>query len=150
MSEYIIDGRVAVELNCIFNYLDLSIFYQIPKDLIELIRNSQDKNYKFVYDKTKSLNDQKLLSETRKLFSTIFIKYCCNSELQKELIEKCKENEKAWKEKYSYENLFPNDSKSKATEIKEEKNDLVKVEEEKKSIIVRIFDKIKKILSMKI
>ena len=142
MYDAAIYGKVAVELNAIFNHLDLGIFHKIPKKLMKKIESIQDKEYVFKYDNTKSLQEQKILRETRELFSAIYLQYCCDSKTKRELLEKCKENDILEQEKYSYDNLFKK-KEIIQEEDKIQKEEILPVVIKEESIIKIIFDKIK-------
>ena len=73
-------SRVMTEMDEILKYLDAEILNRIPKKLLNNIRLTKDKNYNFELDKTKTLDEQKLLNETKQYLSAIYIIYCCDRE----------------------------------------------------------------------
>ena len=84
---------------------------------------TKDKNYNFELDKTKTLDEQKLLNETKQYLSAIYIIYCCDREEQNRLINICKENDKKEDEKHNISNIFKEKQDKIKDKIKEEKLD---------------------------
>lgn len=87
-------SNVLTETSEILGYFDKSLLKKIPNNLIEKIKANANSQYKFTYDTTKELNDQKIMQETKDLISAIYLKYCCSKQEQQQLIEICKENER--------------------------------------------------------
>ncbi len=152
------EDRMLMELKEIFKYLEPDLYNKIP-DKIKNLVESYNGQYKFVYDKTKTLNEQNILQKTKD--SIVYIFYSIATPEERELVnkninnyeEKLKKEEEEKREKYSYNKLFDN-PKSKTNIVKpmEQVNNndntaLVKVEKE--SIITKIINKIKSIFSKK-
>jgi len=101
---------VATELIEIFKFVEEPVIEKIPEKVKEELERISNKEYKFEIDKTKTLNEQKILPETKQLLSAIFIKYCCKKEDGDEILIACKENdmrkEKEKIEKYSPDKMF--------------------------------------------
>lgn len=116
-------SRVMTEMDEILKYLDAEILNRIPKKLLNNIRLTKDKNYNFELDKTKTLDEQKLLNETKQYLSAIYIIYCCDREEQNRLINICKENDKKEDEKHNISNIFKKKQDKINDKIKEEKLD---------------------------
>ena len=112
MEESLIYSNVASELLEIFKYLDKEIKGKIPEKIEDNLEKIKNKEYKFAIDKTKELNEQKILPETRQILSIIYLKYCCSKEESDEIlqenyeIKRLKEIEK--REKYNPDNIFKN------------------------------------------
>ena len=76
-------AKAFSELNEIINNMTDSLKNKIPSKTIKAIELARDKNYKFNYDKSKSLNEQTLLPETKSLLSVIYSDYLCSPEERK-------------------------------------------------------------------
>lgn len=102
--------KAFVELNEIINHLNTNLKNKIPTKTLETIRNTGDKNYKFQYDNTQSLANQKLLPETISLLSIIYSDYLCSEEEKKKWDEYDKftlqKQEELKQKKYNANNLF--------------------------------------------
>lgn len=86
--------KCLVELDEVLKYLDDDELKKIPHNIINTIKLSKDKEYKWNYDTSKKLEEQNLNRKTIAMLSYINIKYLLNKE-QKELMEKYHEyNEK--------------------------------------------------------
>ena len=145
MESDLIYGNVATELLEIFKYLEIAIKEKIPVDLEQKLIELRNESYVFEIDKTKSLNDQKILPETRQILSMIYLKYCCSEEESADILNKKKskdlEIENIKREKYSVDNIF---NSEKNVEIKEEPTNMeMIVYNETTSIYQKIIHKIK-------
>ena len=141
----LIYGNVATELLEIFKYLEIAIKEKIPVDLEQKLIELRNESYVFEIDKTKSLNDQKILPETRQILSMIYLKYCCSEEESADILNKKKskdlEIENIKREKYSVDNIF---NSEKNVEIQEEPTNMeMIVYNETTSIYQKIIYKIK-------
>ena len=116
--------NAAAELVEIFKFVEEPVLEKIPEKIKEELKRISNKDYKFELDKTKKLNEQKLLLETKNLLAGIFIKYCCREEDGNEILVACRENdiklEKEKREKYNPDAIF---------DKKEEKVEVIKNEE---------------------
>jgi len=72
MEESLIYSNVASELLEIFKYLDRELKEKIPHKLKESLERIQNKEHKLNIDKTKTLNEQSLLPQTRQILSIIY------------------------------------------------------------------------------
>lgn len=146
MVNNILYSNIATEILEICSYLDEKIFLKIPKKVIENLNNIKNENHIFKIDKTKTLDEQNMLKETREIFSILFLKYCCTKEEAEELIKEnrqrniAEENEKNIR--YNTESIFRNNTKN---EIKQDTTQIVPIEE--KPFYLNIIDKIKKLFS---
>ena len=75
--------EVAVEVNTIFDNMSISILNKIPLKIRDFFKNNASTNYYFIYDKTKSLNEQNIKDETRGIIAILYRDYICN-ETEKE------------------------------------------------------------------
>lgn len=152
------EDRILMELKEIFKYLDSDVYDRIPDKYKNLVE-SYNGQYKFIYDKTKSLNDQDVLQKTKD--SIIYIFYSIATPEEREIInkninkyEEVKSEEEAKREKYSYDKLFENtnvvfDANQSNEQKKIDTNETAIAKIEKKSIITKIINKIKSIFSKK-
>ena len=53
-------SEAAVEFNSILEYTSEDLKNKIPKKFLDFLQSIQSKTYKFEYDKTKKLDEQKL------------------------------------------------------------------------------------------
>ena len=110
MEDSLIYSNVASELLEIFKYLDKELKEKIPEKLKESLERITNKEHNFKIDKTKELNEQNVLPQTKQVLSMIYLKYCCTREEANTLIEenyniqKQKEMEKY--EKYNPDTIF--------------------------------------------
>ena len=145
MESDLIYGNVAAELLEIFKYLERTIKEKIPVDLEQKLIELRNESYVFKIDKTKSLNDQNILPETRQILSMIYLKYCCSEEESADILKKKKskdlEIENIKREKYSVDNIF--DSEKNVETQEEPTNMEMIVYNETTSIYQKIIHKIK-------
>lgn len=139
-------SEVAVEINSIFENMSIALLSKIPKNFRNFFIEIASENYKFEYNKTVSLNEQKLLPKTKGILALIYRDYLCN-ELEKERYNKeynrvilLKEQEK--NEKYDPNNLF----KAKITENNCSDINILPIEYKKTSLLKKIIEKFKNIL----
>ena len=142
MESNLIYSNVATELLEIFKYLEKAVKEKIPTDLENKLIELKNEDYVFNLDKSKNLDEQDILPETRQILSMIYLKYCCSEEEANEILSikknKDLEIEKIKSEKYSIDNIFTTDEK-----IEEPKNVEMIVYEEESSIYKKIINKIK-------
>jgi len=121
MEESLIYSNVASELLEIFKYLDRELKEKIPHKLKESLERIQNKEHKLNIDKTKTLNEQSLLPQTRQILSIIYLKYCCSPEEAKNIIdedyERKKQKEIEKNEKYNPDNIFRNKEKESVKQV---------------------------------
>ena len=139
-------SEAAVEINSIFENMSIALLSKIPENFRNFFIEIASENYKFEYNKTVSLNEQKLLPKTKGILALIYRDYLCN-ELEKERYNKeytrvilLKEQEK--NEKYDPNNLF----KAKITENNCSDINILPTEYKKTSLLKKIIEKFKNIL----
>ena len=143
-------SQSATENNIILSNTSKDIVDKIPKKFKILLKEIEDKEYVFEYDKTKSLNEQKISDMTRGLISLIYKDYICSEKEKKNYLdtlrEKLKKQEIEKREKYNQKNIFKKkDTVNGNKEQEENFNDLpIKVED--KNILKKVISYIKKIL----
>ena len=140
-------SEVAVEINSIFENMSIDLLNKIPQNFKEFFNKIASKDYKFEYDKTISLNEQRLLPKTKGILALIYRDYLCD-EIEKENYNKeynrvlmLKERQK--QEKYNSNYIF----KNKKNEIKDDYSNinLLPIEYKKISLFKKIFEKLKSI-----
>ena len=142
-------SEAAVEFNCILEYTSEEVKNRIPKKFLDFLQSIQSKTYKFEYDKTKKLDEQKLKPKTRGLIALVYQDYICNETEKEEYIQKSKkiikQIEESKREKYNPNDIF----KDKKIENDKDTTNTVEIVEYKESIIKRIIRKIKNIFTKK-
>lgn len=97
-------NKAFAEVSSIIKHMDKEMYVKIPKGFIGLIENNKDKEYKVNIDYTKSINEQKLLQDTRVILALMYRDYFCSPDKKQQLITEDKEEirkaEKTLKEKY--------------------------------------------------
>ncbi len=92
----------------ILKYLDENDKAKIPNEVIEAICENRNKDYTFELDEEKTLQEQKLLPETRAILFNLFRDYLA-SPRQKEIVIKMQRDEKIRTEinkKENYKNAY--------------------------------------------
>ena len=142
-------SEAAVEFNRILEYTSEDLKNKIPKKFLDFLQSIQSKTYKFEYDKTKKLDEQKLKPKTRGLIALVYQDYICNEAEKEEYIQKSqkliKQIEESKREKYNPNDIF----KDKKIENDRDTTNTVEIVEYKESIIKRIIRKIKNIFTKK-
>ena len=122
---------------------------KIPKEMLDIFEEEQDKEYNFKVDTTKSFEEQLLLEETKAIFSNIFRDYWANDYQRKVIIEKENMDRIKWEEeKYDPKDLFKNNQKNFNKQNNNDKVDVnltvIKKENSFKKLIDKIFKSLKK------
>lgn len=142
-------SEAAVEFNSILEYTSEDLKNKIPKKFLDFLQSIQSKTYKFEYDKTKKLDEQKLKPKTRGLIALVYQDYICNEAEKEEYIQKSqkliKQIEESKREKYNPNDIF----KDKKIDNDKDTTNTVEIAEYKKSIIKKIINKIKNIFTKK-
>ena len=110
MENNLVYSNVATELIEIFKYFDSTLSGKIPKNLKENLNKIKNKEHKFKIDKTKELDEQDVLPETKQILSIMYLKYFCSTEEADAIIEESKRkeiiDEKEKREKFNPDNIF--------------------------------------------
>lgn len=122
---------------------------KIPKEMLDMFEEEQNKEYNFKVDTTKSFEEQLLLEETKAIFSNIFRDYWANDYQRKVIIEKENMDRIKWEEeKYDPKDLFKNNQKNFNKQNNNDKVDVnltvIKKENSFKKLIDKIFKSLKK------
>lgn len=119
---------------------------KIPNQLLQIIVDGMDKDYKPIIDIKMPLKEQNIKQRTFDILGMIKLNYWCENETEKkEFLNKIDENDKKrqedLREKYNPDNIFRNDNMIQETE----ETALVEVKEEK--WYKKIFNLFKKFLN---
>ncbi len=122
---------------------------KIPKEMLDMFEEEQDKEYNFKVDTTKSFEEQLLLEETKAIFSNIFRDYWANDYQRNVIIEKENMDRIKWEEqKYDPKDLFKNNQKNFNKQNNNDTVDVnltvIKKENSFKKLIDKIFKSLKK------
>ena len=128
MEESLIYSNVASELLEIFKYLDKELREKIPQKIKENLERITNKEHNFKIDKTKELNEQELLPQTKQILSIIYLKYCCSSEEANNILQENYEKQKQ-KEIEKYEKYNPDDIFKNKTQVETKPVQLIKMED---------------------
>ena len=139
-----------VEVDEVLHHLSSQNFNKIPKDLINMISENKDKNYKWYYNENLSLRQQNLSRDAIVILSWINMEYLLDSE-QKFFLkrvhiknEKIAEDRKI--EKYNTNDIFKKEKREKMNMSKKEiSTELAKVEN--KNFIQKLINNIKKLFN---
>ena len=135
-------AKCLVELDEVLYNLSNEDLKKIPEDIRDSIKEQKDKTYTWKYDKSKTLNEQKIDRKTIAMLSYLNMEYLLNEE-QKELMKKFHKSneeklEKIKQNKYKSEDIFKN-----SYEVKERENvALIEVKKEK-NFIQKLIAKLK-------
>ena len=147
-------SEAAVEFNCILENSSKTIIEKIPIKFLNFMKEIASKTYEFNYDKSKSLNEQNLKPETRRLIALVYQDYICNDEQKKEYIRKSRlfanKMEDLKREKYNPDNIFKNKNNYTESIEKLDSAETATVEYKEKNFLQKLFDKIKKLFRKKI
>lgn len=99
-----------VELLEIFKELSDDELNKIPKGIIEYMKANRNKNYKFSYNKYKTLNEQDVSNITKQIIIILFKRYFANEQQKKWIIRQKQlvfnEEEREKSVKYNPNNIF--------------------------------------------
>ena len=131
-------AKAYTEVLELLKHIPKEEYNRIPETEIQFYENNCDKNYKFIYDETIELKEQKISKEANAVIIAMYMNYFAN-EKQKEIIDEVlKQNsinqEKEKKQKYNTENIFKE---------KNQENLPMELNKKKENIIKRIINKIK-------
>lgn len=120
----------------ILKYIPINDYNKIPKNKIELYKTLQNKEYVFIYNPNKTLEEQNASKITRAIIALLFRDYWASDE-QRIKIKKVQNNERIKleerkKEKYNINNFVEskekNELEKQESNISEEKS-LIKIQE---------------------
>lgn len=143
-------SKRLVEVDEVLNHLTINDYSKIPYDIIRIIKENKDTEYKWSFNENKRITEQNLNRDTIAILSYINMEYLLNQE-QKEFMKKVHEsNEKKSEEQkrllYNVDNIFKDKNK---TNYNKEENIVALVECQKITIFNRIKSFLKKLFSIK-
>ena len=140
------------EVDRILNLMDEQYQKKIPEKLRKLISESKLNDYDVIINPKIPLKEQKISRKALSILAVLNYNYWCVGESKKQkLIEKYIKNEKIKQEKlrelYNPDNLFNNKNEFSKQIIE---NKQLIVYNKKENVIIKIFNKIKKLLKIDI
>lgn len=140
------------EVDRILNLMDEQYQKKIPEKLRKLISESKLNDYDVIINPKIPLKEQKISRKALSILAVLNYNYWCVGESKKQkLIEKYINNEKIKQEKlrelYNPDNLFNNKNEFSKQNIE---NKQLIVYNKKENVIIKIFNKIKKLLKIDI
>lgn len=147
--------KVLREVDYILQNLPFEIQNKIPTDFKQSIVDNMDINYvPELLDKNKTLDEQNISEETKKILALIYRNYIVSDEERKQLIIEenniVKELENEKRDRYNSGEIFKNKQKSSIASMSVATEDKLEIEEYKeKKLYKKIFDKILKFLKIK-
>ena len=86
--------KAFVEVLEVIDHMENEMTNKIPSEVMSAIMNNADEDYKFIYDDTKSLEEQNISEDARIIISLLFIKYIADENERTEINKLIDENEK--------------------------------------------------------
>ena len=122
-------NQALSEVYIILRYSDSNLINKIPLKFISMVNKFKDPSYKIQIDENKSLNEQKLLPETRQILALIYRDYLCDEKEREELNKKNNKKIEEMNNTYDIKNVF----EKRSNNIKEINNEeqLIVVKQEK-------------------
>lgn len=140
-------AKAYTEVLEILKHLPKEEYEKIPKTEIQFYESNCDRNYKYLYDESLKVEQQKISREANTVIISIYMNYFAN-EKQKGIIEELLkrnsiEEEKVKNEKYDVDNIFKNnENKNSSSE-----NLPIEIDNKKENFIKKIINKIRSIFS---
>ncbi len=129
----------------ILNYVSKEDYNKIPESMIELFKKNNNKNYKFKYNSSKTLDEQNVSKKAKIIIAILFRDYWATEKQREKILAKerydIQKIEQEKYEKYNSENIFKNKSD---TDCKLVSSDLVI--QGKESMYIKFISIIKQLL----
>jgi len=147
-------AKAYTEVLEILKYLPKEEYNKIPKERIQFYKKNKDDTYVYIYDTSKTLEEQKVSRKTKVIIISLFNEFFATSVQKEKLKLILKKNEEEYQtelsEMYDSDNLFKKKTIAKNDEELEENNtDKMLVIIEKENIFKRIINKIKRLFIKK-
>lgn len=145
----IIEYRKSLSELCeILKHIPIEARNKIPDEELKFYENNRDFNYKYIYDQSRSLTEQKLMDMTIMLIANIYINYWAENKekLQlrdKKILYQIEEQKKI----YNTNDLFKKNKKNNEPKINVENCKELTVNK-KENIINKIIKKIKGLINL--
>lgn len=113
-------SKCLAQVDEVLKYLEPEALKKIPLNIRESIKSKKDKDYKWIYDITKKLEEQELDRKSIAILSYLNMKYLLNNEqrIWMEKMHRLNEQklEARRKNKYNIQNIFNNNIENKPKE----------------------------------
>lgn len=148
------DIQAFSEVKCILDFLPINYTEKLPKKLLNIIDSLYDEKFKININPNIELKKQNFTEDTKNIIAVLKYNYWCKDDQEKEnLARMFKENEDKYqedlREKYNPDNIFKNRTNTFNNSIIEENECTAIVEVKEKSLLRKIFEKIKNLFNRK-
>ena len=133
-----INANTYEEVYEILSYMDKMTVMKVPVELLEVIKNNRNENYKTLIDKNDIFNMNNISDETRHVLAWLDVNYWMDEKKKKHLKEIYYKKQKIL---YNPEDIFENKINEKEKQI----DNNTKIVKYKEPIFVKIINKIKNI-----
>ena len=133
-----INANTYAEVYKILSYMDKMTVMKIPIELLKIIKNNRNENYKTLVDKNDIFNMKNISDETRHVLAWLDVNYWMSEEKEKHLKEIYYKKQTFL---YNSEDIFENKRSEKVDQLANN----TKIVEYKESIVIKIINKIKNI-----
>lgn len=144
-------SKGLTEVEYILKHTDEKLTQNIPQSFFQFINENKDKEYELTINGDIPLENQDIREDTKNLMAFIYRNYFCNSEEKKEYDKVLNQNQYKYDEelkaKYSYDNLFKDNTTQKEETEEQENVSIQTIEYKSESIFQKVFNKIKKLVS---
>lgn len=134
----------------ILKFISKEDYEKIPANKIELFKLNSNKEYEFIYDPEKTLDEQNVSKRAKAIIGILFRDYWATEVQREKIIRKQKNDrlilEEQKKSLYDIENIFKKRNICSETEAKEEVTEMVVY---KANFITKVFNKIKNFFKIK-
>lgn len=134
----------------ILKFISKEDYDKIPESKIELFKVNSNKEYNFVYNPEKTLEEQNVSKRARAIIGLLFRDYWATEVQREKIINKQKNDrlilEEEKKSLYDVENIFKKRNTSNEEQVKEEVTEMIVYKE---NFITKILNKIKNLFKMK-
>ena len=131
----------------ILKFIPKEDYKKIPQNKIELFNTNCNKEYEFVYNPEKTLDEQNVSKRAKAIIGLLFRDYWATEVQREKIIRKQKNDrlilEEQKKTLYDVDNIFKNRNISNEKEVKEEVKEMVVYKE---NFITKFLKRIKKLL----
>jgi hypothetical protein len=130
----------------ILKFISKEDYEKIPESKIELFKANSNKEYNFVYNPEKTLDEQNVSKRAKAIIGILFRDYWATEVQREKIIRKQKNDRLILEEKkkslYDVENIFKKRNTSNETQVKEEVTEMTIYKE---SFITKFLNRIKKL-----
>lgn len=134
----------------ILKFISKEDYDKIPESKIELFKVNSNKEYNFVYNPEKTLEEQNVSKRAKAIIGLLFRDYWATEVQREKIINKQKNDRLILEEEkkllYDVENIFKKRNTSNEEQVKEEVTEMIVYKE---NFITKILNKIKNLFKMK-